>query len=197
MTWSKKQIIDLLGKAYSKGVDFTLDDEQIAELFDFERRPGSDVGIAVQERLTQIIRENGNRPAPCRMKIFERQMVENKIEIHLFSEEAGQLCGPAYLDEIYVHQGNVYSVPPQAGDLSPVREQGKKACSLAAAFAALVASTVESMNSDYEVVSIQRIEELEDANIKVPQFLKKYFKDKEKSMHLSVEPKFKVEIKIS
>ncbi|MEM0372271.1 MAG: hypothetical protein QXO69_00290 [archaeon] len=177
MEWDKEQISDLLQKASDANVDFTLTDAQIAEFISFDRSPASDIGMSVMKGVSRVVRQYGDKQAPYRIKAFEKQFAENKMEVYVFSNE-GTLCGKDVLNTIYVFEGSVYSVPPSGGDFGVVREKGVKTLSLADAFASLVAAKAEAMPSDYSVVEMGFAKSFDEMNIRVPPFLKKYFEKK-------------------
>ena len=195
MKWNKSQIISLLEKSVEAGVDFELTDEQIAEFFSIKEQPHSDIGILLKKKIMKAIEENSNKQAPYRIKVFEKQWPESKVEVYLFSEE-GLLCGKNVLDYIYVFKGNLFSIPPSSQEYKNVLKQGVKVFSFAELFASLAAFKFESMHSDYEVVEMNEANSLEEANLSAPLFLKKWLEKNRKEIQLNAEIKCKAEIKI-
>lgn len=178
MEWSKNQITDLLQKASDANVEFALTDAQIAEFLTFDRAPSSDIGMNVMNGVSRAIIQYGHKNAPYRIKAFEKQFTENKMEIYLFAND-GTLCGKDALNVLYVFDGTVYSVPPSGGDFDGIREKGVKTLSLADAFASLVAANAEAMNAEYAVVEVGAAKAFDEMNVKIPAFLKKYFEKKQ------------------
>ncbi|NYZ80090.1 hypothetical protein H0N95_02460 [Candidatus Micrarchaeota archaeon] len=178
MEWSKAQITDLLQKASDANVELTLTDEQIAEFLTFDRSPSSDIGMNVMNGTSRAILQYGHKNAPYRIKAFEKQFTENRMEVYLFAND-GTLCGKDVLNVLYVFDGAVYSVPPSGGDFDAIREKGIKTLALADAFSSLVAANAEAMNAEYSVVEMGAAKTFDDMNVRVPQFLKKYFEKKQ------------------
>ena len=158
MKWNKQQITSLLEKASEAGVDFDLTDEQIAEFFSINLTPHLDIGSLVKKKVEKAIEENHNKPAPYKLKVFEKQWPENKTEVYLFSNE-GLLCGKNSLDSIYVFKGNLFSVPPSSQEFQNVLKEGVKIFSFKELFGSLVGFNFESMHSDYEVVEMKKDED--------------------------------------
>ena len=195
MTWTKLEIINLLEKASNAGVKIELTDEQIVDCLGFNEYPGSDLGFVIMKNIIKTIEQQGDKSAPVRFKIFEKQWPENKIEVYLFANE-GKLCGPDILNSIYVMNGNLFSVPPTSEEFKNIREGGKKFTNFAELFGALIGAKVEAMQSEYEVVEMNKIEGFETANIKVPSFLQRFFEKNNKDFNLEADIFLKAEIKL-
>lgn len=196
MKWNKNQIINLLEKASESNVDFELTDEQIAEFFTVKEQPHSDLGLLVKKKVTTAIENNYNKKAPYRIKVFEKQWPENKIEVYLFSNE-GLLCGNNILNSIYVFKGNLFSIPPYSKEYQNVLKKGVKIFSFTELFSSLIGSRFESLQSDYEIVEMKQVNNLEEANITIPNFLKKWFKNNNKETSLNSTINCKAEIKLT
>ena len=195
MKWSKSQIVSLLEKSVEAGVNFELTDEQIADFFEIKNQPHSDIGILLKKKMMKAIEENSNKQAPYRIKVFEKQWPESKVEVFLFNDNA-LLCGKDALDSIYVFKGNLFSIPPSSQEYKNVLKEGVKIFSFAELFASLAAFKFESMHSDYEVVEMNEANSLEQANVSAPLFLKKWLEKNHKETQLNAKIKCKVEIKI-
>ena len=185
----------MLEKASNAGVDIKLTDSQIVGSLSFNQAPNSDLGISVMNNVVKTIIQYGDKPAPTRFKVMEKQWPENKIEVYLFSNE-GKLCGKDVLNSIYVLNGNVFSVPPTSEEFKNIRSKGVKFYNLAECFGALVGARVEQMQGDYEVVEMNEVKMFENANIKVPSFLTKFFEKNNKEFHLESNVFTKAEIKL-
>ncbi len=195
MKWNKNQITNLLEKAVEAEVDFELTDEQIAEFFSVKEQPHSDIGLLVKKKIEKAIDENYNKPAPYRLKVFEKQWPENKAEVYLFSNE-DKLFGKNALDSVYVFKGNLFSLPPSSADFQNVLREGVRLFSFKELFSSLVGARFESMQSDYEVVEMKKANSFESANLHAPNFLKKWLEKNNKEFLLDAELNFSAEIKI-
>lgn len=193
MVWTKAYILDLLQKASDAGVEIKLTDSQIADSIFYDKQPGSDIGLNIMQNVSRVISQQGDKKAPCRYKVFEKQFPEKKMEIYLFANE-GNLCGKDSLNCLYVHSESIYSVPPTGGDYDNIRKQGIRSLCLADCFSALVASRAESISGDYEVVEMNLAKSFDEMNIKIPEFLKKYLSKKD--LFLNNEINCKAEIKM-
>ena len=195
MKWNKQQIKELLEKATQAGVDFKLTDEQIAEFFSIHEQPHSDIGLLAKQKIMKAIEDNYNKQAPYRIKVFEKQWPENKVEAYLFSDE-NLLCGRDVLNSIYVFKGNLFSLPPSSQEYQNVLTEGVKTFSFIELFSSLAAAKIESMQSDYELVEMKKVNSLEEANVLIPTFLKKWLEKNQKEISLNSEINCKLEIKI-
>ncbi len=174
--WSKHEISELVKKALEAGAVLELTDSQVVSLLSFEKSPASDVGGNVMNRVKEAVFLHADKKAPVRLKVFEKQWPEKKFEVFLFSNE-GKLAGPDAFDELYLFKGNVYSVPPTPGkELQIVKEKGSRITSFVEAFAARIGAGLEELKEDFETIEMSRIGSLEQANIMVPKFLKKFIK---------------------
>ncbi len=178
-----KQLVDLMRKAAEKGENFSVTDEQFAELIDFKEKPNSDVGLAVMKRIIKTIEQHYNKPAPVRVKAFEKQFPEKKVEVWLFSD-SGRLCSQGIFDRIYVMKGNIYSASFSRED-EPIRTNGVLVCSLLESFAALVASRMETASTEYEVINMDVVKTLDQANLTMPGFLKFFMQKNNKETHIN------------
>lgn len=98
-----------------------LSDEEIANAIAPILSPESEIGLKIAEAIVQTAMEGGDKMAPVRVKAWEGQISGDEVgaepelytvKVDIFEEEEGaRLCGPAYLNQILVKDGNVYGAP--------------------------------------------------------------------------------------
>jgi O-phosphoseryl-tRNA synthetase len=106
-----------------------LNDQEIAEALQFIIKPKTEIGKEIANNIVKICEKNGNTPAPCEFKVWEgavsttnncipeestKPMGNNKktLSVTIFKHDKdSKLCGPAYMNEVVVRDGDVFSLP--------------------------------------------------------------------------------------
>ena len=92
---------------------FKMKDEELATLLRIKNRPTTKEGIDIAVALTKVALAEGNEKSPCEFRAYNGKLFESNIVVNLVeNEENTNLIGPAALNNIYIHQGNVYGVSP-------------------------------------------------------------------------------------
>lgn len=111
---------------YSK---LELTDQEIAEQVRIENTPETKDGKKLVEKIIEVTRGNADASAPCEYLVYEGDFNGKKIQVKLVEKEDNtKLLGPAALNEVYVHDGNIYGIPKDMSklkfDVSEVKEKG-------------------------------------------------------------------------
>ncbi|MFQ6105701.1 MAG: O-phosphoserine--tRNA ligase [Candidatus Hydrothermarchaeaceae archaeon] len=88
-----------------------LDDRQIATMISIDRIPVSSEGKKIVGRIVNAARKYSSEKSPCEFLAYKGNFLGKNIEVKLVErEEDTKLLGPAALNEVYVHEGNVYGI---------------------------------------------------------------------------------------
>ncbi len=125
-----KDVRELLHPQFYAVVD--LSDEEIAKKIGMVDVPETEDGKKLALLIEKTAREHADDGAPVKVPVYEGPFLGKKIKVFLVEKEEGKkLLGPAALNEIYVHDGNVYGIPEDTSklkfDVSDIKKKGVKA----------------------------------------------------------------------
>lgn len=164
--------------------EWEISDEEIAKAISEMKKPSTSWGKLLSKKIRETCNLYGDQKAPCEFKVFQKEVDDHQLEVWVKKEEEGTLCGPAFLNEIYVYEGNVLSLPPSGGGeekklVKKARREGVKAgVSLLESFSDRVAARVEENPIEEQEVKVDRVVFSEEVNIGVPETIRRYTKDK-------------------
>ena len=109
--------------------ELALTDKEIADNVSIHKRPETEDGRTLAEKIIKVSREKADTPSPCRFLAYKGDFLGKKIEVYVLEKETGtKLMGPAALNGIYVHSGAVYGLPEDSSrfkaNLVEVKEKG-------------------------------------------------------------------------
>jgi len=89
-----------------------LSDRDLATMINYNYYPVTDDGINLMNNLKKLWSEKANEKSPCKFEVFKGEFLNNNISIEAIEEEENtNLLGPAYLNEIFVYNGNIIGIP--------------------------------------------------------------------------------------
>ncbi|MCL2114842.1 MAG: O-phosphoserine--tRNA ligase [Methanobrevibacter sp.] len=95
----------------------SLSDREIATMLNYNYYPVTDIGKTLMKKILATWRENKDTTSPCNFKIFEGEFLNNEIVVEAIEkEENTKLLGPAALNHIYIHDGNILGIPKEIED---------------------------------------------------------------------------------
>lgn len=111
----KKNIEDIRELIYPQFYEeLKFNDKEIANLISFIKIPKTERGLQIAKLISENCLKYGKEKSPCEFKVYDGEFLQKKIEISLAEKEEGKnLCGPAFLNEIIVYDGNVYGLPKE------------------------------------------------------------------------------------
>lgn len=116
--------------------EWKLSDADIANLIGIDKKPSTAKGYEVLSSIVRICELYGNEPSPCSFKAWEGELYERNIVVYVSEKESNtNLCGPAFLNEVMVRDGNILAIPRKDGVSTHIR--------FLDAFAALAAYEIE------------------------------------------------------
>jgi O-phosphoseryl-tRNA synthetase len=165
-----------------------LNDAQIAESLQFIMKPKTEVGKGIAKNLVKVCERYGSTASPCEFKVWDGVFNSNnmpdktpkqtgetitpRLIVKVFNHEKdSKLCGPAYLNEIVVKDGDIFGV--QNNDENNELKGGQHTnIRYLDAFSKLVGSTIESKIADKlkkkaVEINIGIIKEMEDINLQL------------------------------
>lgn len=70
------------------------------------------MGFEIAERIVKVAEENANASSPCSFLAFDGELYGKRLKVFVEENEPeAKLCGPAFANEIVVHNGSVYGIP--------------------------------------------------------------------------------------
>lgn len=89
-----------------------MSDLEIAKLISINKKPMSDEGYDVADAISCICEAHGDEHSPCEFKAWEGRIFGKTVKVWVTEpEEKTKLCGPAYLNEVIVHNGDIFGLP--------------------------------------------------------------------------------------
>lgn len=167
---------------------FVLSDEEIAENIEIEKKPSTEKGKEIAERIAEVAKENSDARSPCGFTAWEGEYEKENLKIKLFEEEENKtLLGPAALNQIYVHNGKIYGLPENVEEfddtLSEVVDEGiNTGISYIQAIANLFASKIEEGQRGQ--MSVKMAKGPSDVNIRISEIARRYINSQNKEISI-------------
>ncbi|MCK4475950.1 MAG: O-phosphoserine--tRNA ligase [Methanophagales archaeon] len=168
-----------------------LSDVQIAGMISMEKTPGTAEGDEIAKNIVRVCEEKGKEKSPCEFLAYRGPLLENDIEVWVVEpEENTLLCGPAYLNEIVVHEGSLLGISRKE-EWEAVFEEGVPTnIRFLDAFAAFVARRIEEATREGEIdkkdceVKVRIVRSGADINIKIDEMAVRYLTSKKKKIDI-------------
>ncbi len=163
--------------------DWDLTDQEIVEAIKIDEKPSSTWGKLLSKKIQKTCKLYGDHKAPSEFQVFKKEVDDHELQVWVKEDKEGPLCGPAFLNEVYVHEGNVLSLPPSGGGekslVKKARREGVEAdFNFLKAFSDMVAHEIESDPLKEQKISVKKINNPEEINIRVPDIIRRYTRDK-------------------
>jgi O-phosphoseryl-tRNA synthetase len=144
--------------------DLSMSDSDIASMINAEKSPETEAGREMAKAIVVAAEKHANEKSPCEFEVYSSEKVKVKLTER---EENKNLLGPAAFNDIFVHDGNIYGLPP--GKSEDIRKKGVD-CSIRYidAIASLVAHDIEKSAAAGEkesVTGVQMARSLGDINL--------------------------------
>ena len=91
-----------------------LSDMELASMVSLAHTPGTVEGNEIAKAIVRVCEDKGNEKSPCEFLAYRSAVsgTSTDIEVWVTEPEANTLlCGPAYLNEIVVHEGSILAIP--------------------------------------------------------------------------------------
>jgi O-phosphoseryl-tRNA synthetase len=145
-----------------------MSDAEIASMINAEKSPETQAGREIAKEIVIAAEKYANEKSPCEFSIYSGKLFESAVTVKLTErEENKNLVGPAAFNEVFVHDGNIYGLPP--GKSEDIRASGIN-CSIRYidAIAALAAHNIEKSviaGEGESVTKVQMARSLNDINL--------------------------------
>jgi O-phosphoseryl-tRNA synthetase len=131
--------------------------------------------------------EHAAAPGPCAFVAWSGEIAGREVEVVVEETESNtKLCGPACLNEVFVHNGSVLGVPDTA-KWATVRQEGvSTGITYLDAVAGLAAARIEEAARCGEEVRVQvKMAKLpSDVNLRIEDYVMRYITDHNKKVDL-------------
>jgi O-phosphoseryl-tRNA synthetase len=90
--------------------EFELSDAELAGMIRYIEEPLTKEGIKIAERIVDVGLKNARAMGPIEFSVYRGMLLGKKVDVKLVEVEPKRLLGPAALNELIVHDGNVYGI---------------------------------------------------------------------------------------
>ncbi len=92
--------------------EISFSDMELARMLKMERSPSTPEGYEITRSIAETCEKFGNEESPCEFVAREGELYGKRYRVKILEKEDGtRLCGPAYLNEIVIHRGNILGIP--------------------------------------------------------------------------------------
>ena len=162
-----------------------LSDLEIARAIRYKNEPSSIEGKRVAIAIARTARDHSDDPGPCSFLAWEGVIAGRAMKVYVEENESNtRLCGPACLNEIYVHAGSILGVPDNE-KWAFVRSEGTGTeISYLAAVAALGAARIEeaAQCGNGTVVQVKMAKLPSDINLRIDDYAMRSITDNKKKV---------------
>ena len=140
---------------------WTLTDAELARMVRIEQGPKTTEGKTVCEAIVTTARAGAEQPSPCEVVAYKGKLLGQDVQVTVYEPDANtKLLGPAALNTIYVHNGNILGIPPTGlDDVKEVKEAREKGISTDITYLdAVAASAAASIESEASRGGIKDVE---------------------------------------
>lgn len=165
-------------------------DQELAGMIGLNRTPSTEEGQKLKEAIVQTALRHAEEASPCEFQAYQGRLLGREIEVHVYeSDEGTKLLGPAALNTIYIHQGNILGIPTSGFDSKPmVSEARSKGIStgiryldaVAALAAAEIEAAVKSGRSEKVDVRVKVAKLPSAVNIKIKPVAERFITSRKK-----------------
>lgn len=93
--------------------DWHISDHQLAKMIRVREEPKTRTGLLLQEAIIQTCEKYKDEASPCEFIAWQGELFNRDITVKVVEpEENTRLCGPAAMNTVVVHEGNILGVPP-------------------------------------------------------------------------------------
>ncbi|KXA95898.1 hypothetical protein AKJ65_00160 [candidate division MSBL1 archaeon SCGC-AAA259E19] len=169
--------------------ELELSDEQIARMLKIKKKPATEPGKKLAEKIEQVARKYKDKPSPCEFEVSEGEIHGTEVLVKIVEpEEDTKLVGPAAFNFVHVVDGNIVGVPPEGWEendfLQKARKEGiSTGINYIKAFSNLAAREIEEAvdeGEDRVKIRVPIVESLTDINLNLERPARRYITNKNK-----------------
>jgi O-phosphoseryl-tRNA synthetase len=162
-----------------------LSNREIARAVHLREEPVSAEGKVLGREIARVAAANAIAQGPCSFDAWEGPLGSVSVKVFIEEPESNaKLCGPAYANEIFVHDGSVFGVP-DAEKWKQVRTEGvPTGISYLTAVSALAAARIEEAARCGKATTVQvKMAKLpSDINLRIDEYAMRYITDNNKKV---------------
>jgi O-phosphoseryl-tRNA synthetase len=88
--------------------EFVLTDDQLVNLITLKKTPTTQQGQEIQRAIINICKTHGADESPVEFLAWEGELLDKLVRVSVIEpEENTKLCGPAFLNEVFVKDGSI------------------------------------------------------------------------------------------
>jgi O-phosphoseryl-tRNA synthetase len=168
-----------------------LSDMEITGMVSMEETPGTAEGDEIAKNIVRVCEEKGKEKSPCEFLAYRGPLLGKEVEVWVTEpEENTLLCGPAYLNEIVVHEGSIFGIPRKEEWEGVFKEGVPTNIRFLDAFAAFAARRIEEATKRGEMdkkdcaVKAKIVRSGADINVKIDEVAMRYITSKKKKLDI-------------
>ncbi len=168
-----------------------LSDMEIAGLISIEETPDTVEGDEIVKNIVRVCEENGSAKSPCEFLAYRGNLFGIDVDVWVAEpEENTLLCGPAYLNEVVVHDGSIFGLPRDKKWETVFEEGMPTGIRFLDAFAAFAAHRIEEAAKKGEIdekdceVKVKIVRSGADINVKIDEIAVRYITSKKKKIDI-------------
>jgi len=154
-------------------------DEEIAEGICYAEKPETELGEEIMNAIIKVAEAHKDADAPCKFTAWKGKASGGELTVTVFEEEEGvKLLGPAALNVICVHEGNILGLPPSEvkGKITGLRYLD----GVAALFARKVEKEILEEGKREVNVKVRMAKKPSDVNLYLSEQVRHYISSKKK-----------------
>ncbi|MBS7246919.1 MAG: O-phosphoserine--tRNA ligase [Candidatus Jordarchaeales archaeon] len=158
-------------------------DEEIAEGICYAEKPETELGEEIMNSIISVAEEHMHADAPCKFTAWKGKIDRGELTVTVFEEEKGvKLLGPAALNVICIHEGNILGLPPSEvrGTVTKLRYLD----GVAALFARKVEKEILEEGKREVSMKVRMAKKPSDVNIYLSEQVRRYISSKNKRIDI-------------
>jgi len=168
-----------------------LSDMEIAGMVRIEETPGTAEGAEIAKNIVRVCEDKGSAKSPCEFLAYRGPLFGRDVEVWVTEpEENTLLCGPAYLNEMVVHEGSIFGIPRKKEWKTTCEEGVPTDIRFLDAFAAFAARRIEEAAKKGEMdkkdceVKARIVRSGADINVKIDEVAMRYITSRKKKIDI-------------
>ncbi len=169
---------------------WALSDTEIAGMISMQKTPATIEGEEIAKGIIRVSEDKGKEQSPCEFLAYRGPLLGSDIEVRVVEQEQNTLlCGPAYLNEIVVHEGSILGIP-RTKKQNEVFETGVPAnLRFLDAFATLSAHEIETWakeepREDEKSIRVKIVRSGADINMNIDELAVRYITSRKKKIDI-------------
>jgi len=197
-----EDVNDLRELHHPEFYSFSFSDQEIASMLTIVKRPNTGDSNEFIDSVRSAAYEHKDARSPCAFTAFEGEFLGRRVKAQINErEEDKSLLGPAAFNELYVHEGNIYGIPPTGLSKkheAVVSDGVRTSLTYMDAFLAYVSSELELLaeqgfegKKEFRLGMVKR---LSDINVSIPEEVRTFIQMKNNKIDVRGPVFFTIEV---